>query len=166
MRSLLISAFTLLALSLPATAQASASFTQYAPTCGTATPLAYTGVPKIGGSFTVDGIFTPMLCTRKFCGCNVGPCNTCRGSILVIGAQRINVPVGPCPLYTLPLALVPGKGKVQFNVPNNTALFGSRFQMQRADVAMNEMIDSNCKTSYVTTSVMAFSDAVEGYVAL
>jgi hypothetical protein len=153
-------------LSLASATAQNASFNSFTKPCGTSGVLSITGLPKMGSTFTVNGIMTPGLCTKKFCGCNVGKCNSCVGSILVFGVAKINAPLGACNLHVLPVLLLGGTGSIPVAVPNNPSVFGFRFLLQRADVAMDEVIDSNCNTSYPIANVNGLSDGVEGVVGL
>jgi hypothetical protein len=165
---LLLSSFLLVTttatMATTATAQ-NASFTPYSKPCN-AQPLSITGVPKLGTTFTVNGISTPAVCTLRFCGCTVGRCNSCQGSVLVFGVARLNAPLGVCSLHVLPLLILGGTGQIPIAVPNNPALFGFKFMLQRADAGMHEVIDANCNRSYPVTAVNGLSDAVEGLVGL
>jgi hypothetical protein len=142
------------------------TFTSYTKPCNNAAALSITGLPKLGTTFTVNNIKTPALCTRKFCGCTVGKCNTCQGSVLLFGITKINLPLGACNLHLDPLLILGGTGNIAVAVPNSPALFGFKFLLQRADTSFDEVIDTNCKTNYVVTQVNTFSDAVEGVVGL
>ena len=53
--------------------------------------------------------------TKKFCGCNVGPCNKCFRSVLTFGLVEINAPVGFCNLHVHPLFILSGTGSVALN---------------------------------------------------
>jgi hypothetical protein len=165
MRLLMITLLPAL-LGLSAATAQTGSFNSYTKPCNNAATLSITGLPKLGTTFTVHNILTPGACTKKFCGCNPGKCNTCQGSILVFGVNKINLPLGACNLHVDPLLLIGGTGNVAVAVPNSAALFGFKFLLQRADTAFDEVIDTNCGTSYVVSRVNSFSDGVEGTVGL
>ena len=150
--------------SLATAAAQTASFTSITKPCGRAAALSITGLPKLGTTFTVNNIRTPALCTKKFCGCQVGPCNSCTGNVLVFGIVRINAPLGACKLHVQPFLLLGGQGSVAFKVPNVAAAIGFKFLLQRADVSMIETIDANCGKSYPISNVNGLSDAVQGLV--
>ncbi len=141
-----------------------ASFTSLTTPCpGNSGALVVTGLPKLGGSFQVPRIRFPMMCTRRFCGCNVGPCNVCTGSVLVLGLSQVSIPLpGGCSLQTTPDVLLFGATTV--NVPNNPTLSGFTFFLQRMDLALQEMITSSCTKAYVPTGFNGFSDLVKGVV--
>ncbi|MCA8958049.1 MAG: hypothetical protein KDC87_18380 [Planctomycetes bacterium] len=156
-----------LVLSLSSLSAQTASFTSYTKPCN-ATAMSITGLPKLGTTFTVNNVLTPGLCTRKFCGCNVGPCNTCQGAVLVFGLVPIVAPIATCPLHVLPMMILPGNtnGQIPVAVPNDSTLMGVKFRMQRADVVMIETIDASCNTSYPISAINGMSDAVEGTCGL
>jgi len=142
----------------------SASFKSLTVPCPSANrALAVSGLPKLGGSFSVSGILFPSMCTRRFCGCNIGKCNSCLGSVLVLGLQRVSIPLpGGCSLDTTPDILVFGSTTVA--VPNNPNLSGFVFFMQRMDLSLQEMITPSCTKAYVPLAFSGFSDLVQGTV--
>lgn len=141
-----------------------ASFTSVTKPCPSSNGALYvTGLPKLGGSFTVSRIMYPGLCTRRYCGCNVGKCNTCRGSVLLLGVAQINIPLpGGCSMHCSPDFIIFGGTTIA--VPNNPTLSGFVFYMQRMDLGLDEMITSTCGKAYVPTAFMGFSDLVKGTV--
>jgi hypothetical protein len=160
-------------LSLLMTVEAqTATFTAYGSACpfGTAT-LAVTGTPKLGTSFSVGGMKSPLACTRKFCQNCADFCNNCTpGSILALGVTRINVPFPPrgCKLLTdALLTLIPWsaatRGTITFKVPNNAALLGQKFTMQRADQSYRAT-NFNCSPSQIATGFLGLSNGVEGTI--
>jgi len=105
----------------------------------------------------------PGLCTRRFCGCNIGKCNICNGSVLVLGLVQVSIPLpGGCDLQCTPDILVFGSPTV--NVPNNPGLAGFSFYLQRMDLALEEMITPACTKAYVPTAFRGFSNLVKGVV--
>ncbi len=164
----LLAADLALALTVSATHAQSASFASYGAACKS-TALSVTGLPKLGTSFTVHGIAFPSVCTRKFCGCTVGPCNDCRGSVLFLGLGKLNAPLpGGCPLLVTPDLLFTANfpGQITFPVPNNQALLGVKFHQQRLDLTLKEYITSSCKTSYSPLTFVGTSNGVTGTVGL
>lgn len=155
--------------SLPAQ---NATFARFAAACPTTTGnLVVQGLPKLGTSFTVSGIRFPDGCTFRFCGCNPGPCNSCSGSLLVIGVRRVQVPLPPsgCALRVSTEAILAGAGPagdVVLAVPNNAVLVGYQFHMQRADVGMVETILPNCQITYPIQGFRGWSDALTGTIGL
>ena len=168
---ILLSTVVVLLLLGSAAAQ-SASFTPYGSPCpaGTA-PLAVIGTPKLGTAFTVRGMQSPLACTRKLCRDCSDFCNSCTpGSILGLGLTRINVPFPPsgCRLLTdALLALIPWsaatRGSITFSVPNNAALIGQKFTMQRADQSYLAT-NSGCTPSHMATGFLGLSNGVEGKI--
>lgn len=157
-----------LALCLTSLTAQTASFNSYTTPCPSSNPvLSIQGVPKLGTTFTVSSILFPGLCTRKFCGCNIGNCNTCRGSLLVLGIAKINVPLpGGCSLHVSPDFILPGdtRGQITIAVPNTQALLGVKFYMQRSDLGLFEYINAACQKSYIPNAFLGFSNAIEGTI--
>ena len=164
----LLSVALAFALTVSTTHAQSATFVSYGSPCK-AVSLSVTGLPKLGTSFSVDGIAFPSFCTRKFCGCNVGPCNDCRGAVLFLGLGKLNAPLpGGCPLLVTPdlffTAAFPGR--ITFAVPNNRALLGVKFHMQRLDLTVKEYITSSCGKSYTPVTFVGTSNGVTGTIGL
>lgn len=155
----------------PAIAQ-TASFASYGAACPSTTrPLAVTGTPKLGSSFKVSGMLSPNLCTRALCSNCATFCNRCSdGSILALGLKRINVPFQPagCRLLTdASVGLIPWTsavgGVLTFNVPNNVALLGQKFTMQRADLTYRGT-NFGCNPQVMATGFKGLSNGVEGTI--
>lgn len=145
------------------------TFTTYGSACGSSQPLAVTGVPKIGTTITVSGISFPSFCTRKFCGCNVGKCNDCQGAVLFIGVNRVNAPLpGGCPLLNSADIILAAAfpGTIALPIPNDPSLFNLQFHMQRADLALAEMITASCSTRYDPVAFNGTSNGVTGTIGL
>jgi hypothetical protein len=168
---ILLSTMTVLSLLVTVEAQ-TASMTPYGLVCPTGTAaLAVTGTPKLGGSFTVTGMKSPLACTRRFCQNCTDFCNSCTpGSILAVGLTRISVPFPPsgCKLLTdALLALIPWSaatsGSIKFNVPNNAALLGQKFTMQRADISYRGT-NFGCNPWRMATGFIGLSNGVEGLI--
>ena len=148
---------------------AQASFLSYGTPCpSTQGKLQISGLPKLGMSFTVNGIRFPGMCTRKFCTCACCDCNACRGSLLVFGAARmkLRIPGSSCDLLASPDVVLMGamSGAIVVPVPNNTVLLGGRFAMQRLDLSLQEVRGTQCQTSYRLLGVLGTSDGVEGVI--
>ena len=96
-------------------------------------------------------------------------CNSCSdGSILALGLKRVNVPFFPsgCRLLTdVALAQIPWtaatRGVLSFAVPNNPALLGQKFTMQRADLSYRAT-NFGCNPTHRATGFKALSNGVEG----
>ena len=171
MRLLKITALALAsALLLHSASAQKAEFKTYAPKCGRwVKDLAIQGLPQLGTTFTVTGMRFPYGCTYSFCGCTPGRCNSCTGSLLVVGVRKVNVPLGPtgCALRVSPDVILAGSGRlgaVSIAVPNNPVLNGFQFHMQRADVSMWEVVTATCKRVYPLRGVGSWSNAVTGTI--
>ena len=148
-----------------------AEFKTFAPKCGpwTTKDLAIQGLPRLGTTFTVTGIRFPYGCTFSFCGCTPGRCNSCTGSLLVVGVRKVNVPLGPigCALRVSNDVVLAGSGHtgaVSIAVPNNAVLKGLQFHMQRADTSMWQVVTTACKRVYPLRGFRGWSNAVTGTV--
>ena len=60
----------------------------------------------------------------------------------------------------------PFPGDVSFPVPNNRALLGLKFHLQRADLSLDEYINAQCATNYIPTLFRGTSNGVTGTIGL
>jgi hypothetical protein len=168
-RTLLLSILAVLLLLTTAPAQ-KAAFNSYGSPCpNTTAPLAVSGLPKLGSSFTVSGILFPGACTQKFCNCACCNCNTCRSSVLFVGIAKNNqILPGGCPFLVRPDVLILNgiRGVLTVQVPNQNSLIGTRFYMQRLDISLTEVTGTQCPRSYVPTAFIGTSNGVEGIAGL
>lgn len=144
---------------------AQARFLPYGQACPNArNVLRVQGLPKLGSTFTVNGIMFPGTCTRKHCPCPCCDCNLCAGAVLFLGVARFRVQLpGGCDLLVTPDIPFVGnlRGDVAIPVPNVAALNGARFYMQRMDVQLREVTGTQCNTSYRLIGVNGSSNGVE-----
>ena len=171
MRKLLSLSALLLLLVAPLSAQA--KFTSYGSACNNAAKLSLTGLPKLGTSFTVNGVKLSnfVACTRKFCGGSCVRCNSCSGihGFLVLGLKKISLPLTPtCVLLNSAEFIFPGSssGQLTYAVPKNTSLIGQKFYLQRADVTLYQWMGTKCPPHLRPDTIVGMSDGVEGTVGL
>ena len=167
MRKLLSLSALLLLLVAPLSAQA--KFTSYGSACNNSAKLSLTGLPKLGTSFTVNGVkFSNLVaCTRKLCLGSCVRCNSCSGAhgFLLIGVKKISLPLtATCVLLNSAEFIFPGSssGTLTYPVPNNASLIGKKFYLQRADVSLYQWMGTNCPSHLRPDTIVGMSDGVEG----
>lgn len=143
-----------------------AAFNTFGSACPNAqNTLQIQGLPKLGSTFTVNGIRFPGACTRKFCLCTCCDCNDCSGSVLFVGVSKQTLQLTPqCKflISTDVLLLGNATGSIPLRVPNDSRLNGVRFYMQRLDLGLKEVTGTQCPTTYRPTSFVGVSEGVEG----
>ncbi len=171
MRKLFNLSAPLLLLLAPLSAQA--KFVSYGSTCNNSAKLSVTGIPKLGKSFTVNGVklSSVLFCTGRFCNGSCVRCNSCGGvhGFLLLGVKKISLPLTrTCVLLNSAEFIIPGSssGQLTYTVPNNASLIGKKFYLQRADVSLYQWMGTKCPSHLRPDAIVGMSDGVEGTVGI
>ena len=132
-----------------------------------------TGIPKLGTSFTVNGVKLSnfLFCTGRFCNGACVRCNSCGGThgFLLLGVKKISLPLtSTCVLLNSAEFIFPGSpsGKLTYAVPNNASLIGKKFYLQRADVTLYQWMGTACPSHLRPDAIVGMSDGMEGTVGI